>query len=182
MSPTTNTSGWPRREQSRSTLIRPARSTSAPDASASFFASGEADTPAAQIVVFAGYRGDGAVCPFDVDTVGVDRGNDASGVNRHPGLLKRSRRLCRQPVAERGEDLLSPLEQHDLNLGRIEPAEVVLQGAPRQLGDLSRDLDAGRTATDDDEGQPRPACLGIILQLGHLEGTEDPLSLQHRIG
>ena len=54
MSPTAKTSGWPGSEQSGCTLIRPARSHSAPEASASIFASGEADTPAAQIFVFAG--------------------------------------------------------------------------------------------------------------------------------
>ena len=53
MSPMANTSGWPGIVQSGSTLMRPARSLSAPDASASIPASGEAATPAAQIFVLA---------------------------------------------------------------------------------------------------------------------------------
>ena len=54
MSPTAKTSGWPGSVQSGSTWMRPARSHSAPEASASSFASGEAATPAAQIFVLAG--------------------------------------------------------------------------------------------------------------------------------
>ena len=53
MSPIAKTSGWPGSVMSGLTLIRPARSTSRPACSASFAASGEAATPAAQITVFA---------------------------------------------------------------------------------------------------------------------------------
>ncbi len=56
MSPTAKTSGWPGSVRSGSTLIRPARSTSAPHASASLPASGDACTPAAQITVRAAMR------------------------------------------------------------------------------------------------------------------------------
>ncbi len=51
MSPTANTSGWPGRVRSSATAIRPARSVSAPVASASRPASGDAWTPAAQMTV-----------------------------------------------------------------------------------------------------------------------------------
>ncbi len=51
MSPIANTSGWPGTVQSGFTVMRPARSVSTPDRSASIFASGEACTPAAQIRV-----------------------------------------------------------------------------------------------------------------------------------
>ena len=56
MSPIAKTSGWPGRLQSGRTATRPARSVSAPVASASILASGEACTPAAQIFVRAGMR------------------------------------------------------------------------------------------------------------------------------
>ena len=65
---------------------------------------------------------------------------------------------------------------------RVESPEVPLQRPPRQLGDLPGDLDAGRTATDHDERQPRLAQLGIVLQLGHLERAEDPRPLGERVG
>ena len=56
MSPTTNTSGCPGTEQSGSTAMRPARSSSAPVALASSVARGDASTPAAQIVVYVASR------------------------------------------------------------------------------------------------------------------------------
>ena len=56
MSPTAKTSGWPGRVRSGSTAMRPARSTSAPVASASAAASGEAWTPAAHTTVWASMR------------------------------------------------------------------------------------------------------------------------------
>ena len=42
------------------------------------------------------------------------------------------------------------------------------------LGDLARQLDAGRAAADDREGQPRAAAGLVSLQLGRLERSEDP--------
>ena len=99
-----------------------------------------------------------------------------------PALFERRPRLFRQPVTERREDLLATLEQNDPHIGRIEAPEVVLQSPPRELRDLSRDLDTGRPAADDHEGQPRPTGVEIVLQLGHLEGAEDPLALHERVG
>ena len=50
-----------------------------------------------------------------------------------------------------------------------------LSTAPRQLGDLAGELHAGRPAADDDEGQPLAVALrDRRLELGHLEGAEDP--------
>ena len=43
----------------------------------------------------------------------------------------------------------------------------------REFGDLTRHLDARRAGADHREGEPQPLDLGIVLQLGHLEGTED---------
>ena len=40
---------------------------------------------------------------------------------------------------------------------RVDRAEVAAQRVARELGDLTRDLDAGRAGSDDDERQPRGA-------------------------
>ena len=64
MSPIANTSGCPGSEQSGCTAIRPARSHSAPVASASILASGDACTPAAQTLVRAATRWTSSPCPF----------------------------------------------------------------------------------------------------------------------
>src|SRR4051794_10698328 len=68
---------------------------------------------------------------------------------------------------------LSPrLHDDDSGIPRIELPVVAPQRTARELGDLAGDLDAGRTGTDDDEGQPLVAPLR--LDLGELEGAEDP--------
>ncbi len=66
MSPSANTSGWPGSVRSGSTVIRPARSSSAPVSSPSLVASSEAVTPAAQITVRARTR---SVPPPGLSTV-----------------------------------------------------------------------------------------------------------------
>src|SRR5262249_60800748 len=78
--------------------------------------------------------------------------------------------------------LLPPPEHTAPPTGRIAAPEVVLQSPPRELRDLSRDLDTGRPAADDHEGQPGTTGVDIVLQLGHLEGAEDPLALHERVG
>ena len=49
------------------------------------------------------------------------------------------------------------LHEQDAGAPRVDDAEVAPQRVPRQLGDLSGHLDAGRPGADDDEGEP--ACL-----------------------
>ncbi len=55
----------------------------------------------------------------------------------------------------------------------VEGAEVAAHVAG-DLGDLAGHLDAGRPGADDDEGQQRGLGLGVGLELGRLEGLEDP--------
>ncbi len=61
-------------------------------------------------------------------------------------------------------------------------AVVAVQRVARELGDLARHLDAGRAAADDDERQPRCARLRVVLDLGRLEGREDPRAQVERAG
>ena len=111
MSPIANTSGCPGSVQSGCTSIRPARSHSAPAASASVRASGDAATPAAQILVLAGKRWTVpsgpltstpvASTPVTIDSVWIST----------PSASARCVRLPGQPVAEGGQDLLAAVEQ-----------------------------------------------------------------------
>ena len=71
------------------------------------------------------------------------------------------------------------VEQHHLALGRVDGAKRPGQRAPREFGDLPRQLHTGGAATDDDEGQPAGALGRVTGDLGRLEGAEDaPAQLQ----
>ena len=82
--------------------------------------------------------------------------------------------LVRERRREGGEDPVARLDEQDPALGRVDRAEVPAQGVAGELGDLPRHLDPGRPGADDDEGQQRLAVLVVGLDLGVLEGREDP--------
>ena len=57
----------------------------------------------------------------------------------------------------------------------VDGAEVALEGAVGELGDLAGHLDAGRPGADDDEGQQVVDVVAARgAELGQLEGAEDP--------
>ena len=90
--------------------------------------------------------------------------------------------LSREPVAERGEDLRAAVERTTrASRGSIR-RKFVRSAVARQLGDLPGDLDARRPAADDHEGEPRaPRRRRVLLELGHLEGAEDPAAQLERV-
>ncbi len=104
----------------------------------------------------------------------VDVGDDARHLELDAEFLEPLGRLAGKLVAECRKDLLAAIADDDSGVARVDFPEVVLEHAPRQLGDLARDLHSGRTAADHHEGQPFLLLLGILLELGHLERPEDP--------
>ena len=56
---------------------------------------------------------------------------------------------------------------------RVDRAEVAAQGVTGDLGDLTRQLDAGWAAADDREREPGPAAVWIRLDFGRFERGED---------
>src|SRR5215213_4989508 len=88
MSPTAKTSGWPGIVRSGSTEMRPARSTSAPVASARALASGDALGP--------------AVGGADVDAGGVDGGDAGAHAELDAEPFEGLGGPARERVAERG--------------------------------------------------------------------------------
>ena len=159
MSPTANTSGWPGSVRSGSTAMRPARSVSAPVASASVAASGDACTPAAQTTVRAAMRS----VPSFVSTSTprpstlVTRAFIRSSTPRSLELAGGARR---QPVAEGRERLLAAVDEHDPHRRGIERAELAAQAAGGELADLPGELDSGGTGAHDDDGEPFRPLLG----------------------
>ena len=128
MSPTAKTSGWPGIVRSGSTEMRPARSTSAPVASASALASGEACTPAAHSTVRAAMRSVLPSASADVDPVAVDAGDPGAHAQLDAEPLQLLGRAARQVVAERRQRLLAAVEQEHPHRRRVERAEVLARG------------------------------------------------------
>ena len=180
MSPTAKTSGRPGSVRSGSVAIRPARSVSAPDASASMAARGDACTPAAQMTMCAAIRSvPSLVCTSTPCTsMPVTREPIRSST---PSFSSASRGAGREVVAEGRERFLAPVHQQDAHRGRIEGPEVVAETAHRELSDLPGDLDAGRSGADHDDREPVLALGRVARGLGHFERAEDPAAELERV-
>ena len=159
--------------QSGRTLIRPARSHSAPDAFR--------EHPSERGCLDAcrphlRSRLDAPLGPARLhdDAGAIDFGDDALRVDLDTQMLQALCSLRGEVLPEPRQHLLASVEEQDPGRAGVDLPEVVLEHAPRQLGDLPGDLDPGRTAADDDEGEPPPPLLRVALELGHLEGPEDP--------
>ena len=63
--------------------------------------------------------------------------------------------------AERAEHRRSRVEQDDPGLGRVDAAEVSLEGAPCQLGDLAGHLDARRARQEADAAALRSEAAAV---------------------
>ena len=181
MSPTAKTSGCPGRLRSGSTAIRPARSVSAPVASASMPASGEAWTPAAQMTVPQSKRPFVALRALGVDAEGIDTDDAQSHAQLDAHLLELGGGAPREVVAEGGQRLLAAVDQDDPDRRRVDAAEVLGQAPVRQLADLPGQLDAGRPGSDDDEGHPEPLQRAIAQRLGDLESAVDAAPQLHGV-
>jgi hypothetical protein len=87
--------------------------------------------------------------------------------------LQRTFGLRRQRGREARQYTIGGLDEQDASAAWIDGAEVTPQRVPRQLADLAGHLDAGGTGADDDEREPRVACLCARLGLGGFEGCEE---------
>ncbi len=167
--------------RSGSTLIRPARSTSAPDCSAICRPSGLAWTPAAHTLVSASTRvelpsGSVTVMPVASTSVTVVPRRTST-----PIRFSRARAASAEAVTERREHLVDGVDEDDPRLGGVDSPEVVPERAVRELGDLARHLDTRGSGAHDDEGQG-PLLLGRGPgELGDLEGAEDPAAQLQRV-
>ena len=181
MSPTANTSGCPGRLRSGSTAILPARSVSAPVASASMPASGEAWTPAAQMTVPHSTRPFSPSGALGVDPERIDADDAEPHAQLDAHLLELGPGPPRELAAEVGQRLLPPVDQNDPDRGGIDVAEVVPEAAVGELADLPRQLDTGRPCADDDEGHPEPLQRRVAEVLGDLERAVDAAPQLHGV-
>ena len=80
------------------------------------------------------------------------------------------------------EDALTTFEQDHAGLAWIEVAEVATDCVAGDLRDRTGQLDAGRTAADDDERQQRLTLRGVRFALGAFEGEENAAPHLERVG
>src|SRR5207247_661311 len=63
--------------------------------------------------------------------------------------------------------------QKNPGLAGIDAAKVVAQGVVSQFAEGARQLDAGGSSADDDEGQPHLTQLRVLGPLGGFEGEQN---------
>ena len=120
-----------------------------------------------------------AVGPGDRDAGRVDVGDLGAQAHVDPHGREPPAGGVAQALTEGRQHGVDGVDEDDPRPGRVDVAEVVLQGAVGELGDLPGHLHAGGTGTDDDEGQRSLGLGGRAGQLGQLEGAEDaPAQLQ----
>ena len=160
--------------RSGSTVIRPARSTSAlggrrepPGEAGRRDARRPHHGARADLLALAARR-------LELDAVLVDPHHHRVEHAGHAQALELALGAVRQVGRERGEHPRPGLDEQDLPGGRVHRAEVARQRVARELGDLARHLDAGRPGAHDGERQPLRALHRVALHLGRLERAKDP--------
>ena len=78
----------------------------------------------------------------------------------HAGLAQLAGRVAREAVAERRHHVASAVDED--HLGGRQSGERA-SGGPEEVLELGRDLDPGRPAADDHEGQEPATALGVGL-------------------
>ena len=141
----------------RPTRIRPARSRSAPVASASAAATG---APRRRRSTAPCPRRSGSSCRRGPAprARGVDEVTASPGAARHPGRSAH-RPPCATAWARRPPAALAAVEEQDPGVLRADGAELVVQRVGGELADLPGQLDPGRPAADEGEGQPAPPLV-----------------------
>src|SRR5262249_53397464 len=88
-------------------------------------------------------------------------------------------------VRERGwegrKHAIGCLHEHDARSRRIERAKLKRETVPGQLGDRASQFHAGRTAADDDEGEPGPPLRFVLTALRRLEGKQKTATNVERV-
>ena len=125
---------------------------------------GEAATPAAQMTVRDSIRS-----PPNATPSLVDRGDQRRGPHLDAERLEARPGLRRERLGEGQQDAVRPLEQDDASGPGVDVPEVAREDVAGDLGEGAGHLDSGRAAADDDEREPGPAPLGVVLALGRLE-------------
>ena len=91
-----------------------------------------------------------------------------------PMPLERDARDRAELLREGRQHARPGLDQHHPRRSGVDPAEIPRHGVAGEFGHGAGQLDAGRAAADDDEGEQAAALLGIGRDLGALEGEQQP--------
>ena len=110
-----------------------------------------------------------------VDAVGVDAGDDDAGAHLDAEPLERLAAPRRAAARETSPSTCGLPSSRTMRAdsGRMRRKSCT-QRLPRDLRQRAGELDAGRSAADDDERQQAPLRVGIGLALGRLERQQHP--------
>src|SRR5690606_35128710 len=86
-----------------------------------------------------------------------------------------------QTLRETVEEARAGFDQENAGGRGPDIAEIPRERRPRQFGERSRHLDAGRAAADEHEGEQPPLRLGIGRRLGALERDQYPAPNLHGV-
>ena len=103
---------------------------------------------------------------FDLIDAGFEADFDAEVLEAVPGIVG-------EVGLEGLEDAIAGLDEEDAEVGRVDAAEVGLEGAADEIGEGSGEFHAGGAAADDDDGHEAAAFVGIGGAFGAFEAGED---------
>src|SRR5262249_52603968 len=108
----------------------------------------------------------------DISPTRVNRFHLATRQHFHAESCKRALGGVRERGWEGRKHAIGCLHEHDARSRRIERAKLTRETVPGQLGDRAGQFYAGRTAADDDEGEPGPPLRFVLTALRRLEGKQ----------
>ena len=172
-SPITKISGRPGTVRSGSTTTRPFRSSGQPR-KFPILRGGHTGGPQ-------NGRGLEALGAADRDPRGVDLGHGSPGADLDAEADELGTRVLRRNSRVARQDSRAGLDENDASLARIDVPEVVDEDLSGDLGDGAGELDAGRAAAHDREGQQSASALEIGLPVGLLEGEKNAAADLERV-
>jgi hypothetical protein len=108
----------------------------------------------------------------DTDTVGLDGCNEGVRTYIDTQVCEVPRRAEREIFRKRGQNPRPSLDQNDPCTPRINASELGSERVPGDEGNGTRELDSGRAATNDYEGQIFIALPRVLALLCVLVGEE----------
>ncbi len=114
-----------------------------------------------------------SVVELQLDGVVIEGGDEGSGDDLNAEAFEFTARHIAEVLSEDGEWALSPVDEEDAGLLRIDAAELLVESVGGEFADLAGHLHACRSCSDDDEGEELVDLARIGGDLGLFEGVED---------
>ena len=111
----------------------------------------------------------------------ADRTHARVGPHLHTEFFELALRTLRKLGRKRFQDTRASIDEEHARLRRVDVVEVAVQHGARELGEISREFHARRSAAYDDDTHQIDAALDIGLRLRLLERAQDLAANAERI-